>query len=118
MKNVFNSNGVTDTDPTNVLSICKFIELSSMIPTICENSVVDNAVELDTDFVGPSTEFVNDSVVVVPVVSSNLLLLSFPNIIIVRFSATWLGWRYISKLNPFPIVSSPPTLILLADRSM
>ena len=87
MKNVFNANGSTDTDPTSVLSICKFIELSSIIATICENSVVDNALELDTDFVVPVpvSEFVNDNVVFSPVVSSILFVSSFPNVKIAVF---------------------------------
>ena len=77
MKNVFNAKGVTDTDPTSVLSICKFIELSSMIPTICENSDDDNADELDTEYV--VSAFVNDNVVFSPVVSSSFFVSSSPN---------------------------------------
>ena len=72
MKNVFNAYGVTATDPTSVLSMYKFIELSAMIPTICENSVMDNEDLDETSYV--VSEFVNDNVVCSPVVSSSLFL--------------------------------------------
>ena len=87
-------------DPINVLSMYKLIELSLIIPTMCEKSVVDNAFELDTEFADP--EFINDNVVVDPVVNSNLLLLSFPKLIIIRLLETCDGFTYVSKLNPFP----------------
>ena len=63
---------------------------SLIIPTMCEKSTVDNAFELDTELADP--EFINDNVVVDPVVNSNLLLLSFPKLIIIRLLETCDGF--------------------------